>query len=58
MQTYLAERRAAPGDQSASIVFLISALVMLQMVALLSAIALSRMDLPFGSDGNIAAILS
>ena len=58
MPTHFPERRAAPGDQSAWIVFPITALAMLLMVAFLSAIALNRMELPFGSDGNIIAILS
>jgi hypothetical protein len=52
MPTYLPERRAAPGDQSASIVLLIAALAMLLLVAL------SWIELSFGSNGDIVAILS
>jgi hypothetical protein len=58
MPTHVLERSAALGDQSASIVFLITALAMLLMVAFLSAIALNWMELSFGSDGDIVAILS
>jgi hypothetical protein len=58
MPTHFPERCAAPGDQSASIVFPITALAMLLMIAFLSAIALDWMEPPFGSDGNILAILS
>jgi hypothetical protein len=41
MPTHFPERRAAPGDQSASIVCPITALAMLLMVAVLAAIALT-----------------
>ena len=58
MPTNLPERRAAPGDQSASIALLIAALALLVMVAFLSAISLGWMEPSFGSDGNIVAILS
>jgi hypothetical protein len=58
MPTHFPERRAAPGDQSASIVFPITSLAMLLMVAVLAALALSWMEPLFGSDGNILTILS
>jgi hypothetical protein len=58
MPTDLLERRTAPDDQSASIVFPLTVLAMLLLVVFLSAVALNWMELSFGPDGNIEAILS
>jgi hypothetical protein len=57
MPTRLPERHATPADQSDSIVFPLTLLVMLPIAAFLSAIALSWMEQSFGSDDNVVRVI-